>query len=72
MQFVLNINISYDDFLPYYQGISESVLTNDIHGRQLQIHAKYFKPFLTPVGIKGQFILELDEEGKYKSLIKLE
>ena len=72
MEFYFTIFISYEKFSSYYQGYSDSVALTDAKGRHLQINAKYFRPFLTPNGIKGQFKLELDSNGKYKSLTRLE
>lgn len=72
MEFYFTIYISYKQFSSYYQGYSDSVALTDVKGRHLQINAKYFRPFLTLNGIKGQFRLELDSKGGYKSLTKLE
>ncbi|QIR14436.1 DUF2835 domain-containing protein [Shewanella aestuarii] len=71
MEFIFSISISYDAFLAYYKGIADKVAITDIHGRNLYVNAKYFRPFLTINGIQGRFKLVLDSNGKYQSLNKL-
>lgn len=70
MEFTFSLKISYDAYLEYYKGHAQVVRVYDDNGQQLQINAKYFRPFLTPQGISGHFILTLDNNGRYKSLNK--
>ncbi|QDE31476.1 MULTISPECIES: DUF2835 domain-containing protein [Shewanella] len=71
MEIFFSLNVSYEAFLPYYQGFAEKVQVRDHHGRILHINGKYFRPYLTPQGINGQFKLVLNSEGNFKSLNKL-
>ncbi|ABI72072.1 conserved hypothetical protein [Shewanella frigidimarina NCIMB 400] len=71
MEFLFSLNVSYEAFLPYYQGLAEKVQVRDHQGRVLHINGKYFRPYLTPQGIHGQFKLVLNREGNFKSLNKL-
>ena len=70
MELYFSLNVSYDAFLPYYQGLAEKVEVRDQHGRVLHINGKYFRPFLTPQGIRGKFKLMLNNDGSFKSLNK--
>ncbi|WP_394132005.1 DUF2835 domain-containing protein [Shewanella maritima] len=71
MQYYFRCNISYDDFLLYYQGHVNKVEVIEQFGRVLHVNAKYFLPFLQPEGIKGQFCLDVDEKGGFQSLKKI-
>ncbi|MBB1361729.1 MULTISPECIES: DUF2835 domain-containing protein [unclassified Shewanella] len=71
MELLFSLNVSYEAFLPYYQGLAEKVQVRDHHGRVLHINGKYFRPYLTPQGIQGQFKLVLNQDGNFKSLNKL-
>ncbi|WP_415837634.1 DUF2835 family protein, partial [Shewanella livingstonensis] len=55
MELLFSLNVSYEAFLPYYQGLAEKVQVRDHQGRVLHINGKYFRPYLTPQGIHGQF-----------------
>lgn len=66
-----SVAMSYDQFLPFYQGIVDQVLVTDIHGRKIQLHGKHFKPFLTPNGISGFFELKVASTGKFISLQRI-
>jgi len=72
MKLFFRINLSFDDFLPYYQGTAEMVQVKDNAGRLLWIHGRHLRPFLTREGVRGHFCLELDQEGKFVALNKLE
>ncbi|GGB49170.1 DUF2835 domain-containing protein [Shewanella inventionis] len=71
MELHFSLQVSYDAFLPYYQGLAEKVEVRDDQGRVLHINGKYFRPFLTPQGIRGKFKLVLNNDGSFKSLNKL-
>ncbi|ASJ96948.1 MULTISPECIES: DUF2835 domain-containing protein [Shewanella] len=71
MIFTFPIQVSYQDFLNYYQGSIDKIEVRDISGKILWIHARHFRPFLTTSGIKGYFRLELDDNGQFVSLTPL-
>ncbi|MBB1390669.1 DUF2835 domain-containing protein [Shewanella sp. SG44-6] len=71
MELFFSLNVSYEAFLPYYQGVAEKVQVKDHKGRVLHINGKYFRPYLTPNGIHGEFKLVLCPDGNFKSLNKL-
>ncbi|MGL5408689.1 MAG: DUF2835 family protein, partial [Shewanella sp.] len=48
MEFLFTLNLSYQDFLPYYQGLADKVAIRDAKGRTLWISARHFRGFLTP------------------------
>lgn len=70
MTFFFSIQISYRDFLSYYQGYVDKVEVKEMGGKTLWIHARHFRPFLTPSGLVGNFKLVLDESGNFQSLTR--
>ncbi|NMH64195.1 DUF2835 domain-containing protein [Shewanella salipaludis] len=68
MRVYFTLNLSYQDFLPYYQGLADKVVVRDTQGRVLKISGRHFRPFLTEQGVQGQFVLVLDPRGNLLSL----
>jgi hypothetical protein len=72
LELFFKLRVSYDDFLPYYQGAATMVEVRDLQGRVLWINGRHFRPFVTREGVNGLFRLELDKSGNFVSLNKLE
>ena len=70
-EFLFTMYVSFEDFLPYYQGVADKVEVKDSHGRVLWINGRHFRPFVTASGVKGHFKLQIDQDGKFVSLKKL-
>jgi hypothetical protein len=68
VEFYFSLRVSYDDFLPYYQGTASKVLVKDVQGRELLINGRYFRPFVNSLGVNGKFKLSLDSQGNFVSL----
>lgn len=68
MELYFNLNLSYQDFLPYYQGLADKIAVRERQGRFLWINGRHFRRFLTKNGIHGQFKLVLDDKGHFVSL----
>ncbi|MBB1267939.1 DUF2835 domain-containing protein [Shewanella sp. SR44-3] len=68
MEFYFSLRVSYDDFLPYYQGTASKVLVKDSQGRELLINGRYFRPFVNSLGVNGHFKLCLDNQGNFLAL----
>ncbi len=71
MEFFFSLSLSFDDFLPYYQGLAKRVEVRESQGRVLHINAYHFKPFLTPDGIHGRFKILIDENGRLQNIARL-
>ncbi len=63
--------LSYEQFLPFYQGSVDKMQVTDIHGRKIQMPAEHFRKFLTRDGISGNFELRTSPEGKFISLTRI-
>lgn len=68
MEFYFKLTISYQDFLPYYQGLADKVEVRECQGRILWISGRHFRVFLTENGIHGHFKLVIDDKGQCVSL----
>ncbi len=71
-QFIrFHINISYNQFLAVYQGVSQTVRTRDDQGRVIEFPARNIQSFLTKDGIYGYFEMELTAQYKFVGIKKL-
>ena len=66
-----SIKLSYEKYSAFYKGHAESVLVRANDGRKIQFPAEILKPYLTPDGINGVFIIHFDNRNKYRSLQKI-
>lgn len=70
MEYYFSINISANEFLPYYQGVIKSVVVTTYQGIKVQFPAMHLRKHLTASGIQGDFCLKT-ERNKFLSLTKL-
>lgn len=68
---VLDIKLSAEQFLAYYQGRASRVLAYSRDGRSVSLPAHHLRPFLTHEGIQGTFRLVVGEDGKLLELKRL-
>jgi len=62
--------LTYEQFLPFYQGKIKKMQVVDNKGRKIQFPAEHFRSFLTPDGISGSFALKVSSQGKFISLVR--
>jgi len=62
--------MSYDEFLPYYQGRIQTVSVVTTQGVRIQFPAMHIKKYLVRSGISGYFCMNT-EDSKFLSLEKL-
>ncbi|MGP8305056.1 DUF2835 domain-containing protein [Vibrio sp. YIC-376] len=67
--YYFTLNIPYQTFLSHYSGVSNAIQVVTHNGLRLQLPANKFRPFLSQLGIRGQFRLTTDQNNKF---IKLE
>jgi hypothetical protein len=58
MKYYFNINITYDEFLPYYQGRVSSIVVMSTEGQRIQFPAIHIKKYLLSSGINGYFCMQ--------------
>jgi hypothetical protein len=70
MKYYFSLNISQNDFFPYYRGEIYSIIVRTSLGTTVKFPAMHLRNHLTSQGIYGDFCLET-ENNKFLSLIKL-
>ncbi|WP_333607292.1 DUF2835 family protein [Arsukibacterium sp.] len=63
--------VSVEDCERYYQGQVIQVIVTTEQGLRIQLPFKYFRPFISKVGIRGYFRLSLDSNGRLQRLEKI-
>jgi len=63
-----SLNISPTDILRYYQGSAKNLVVTLDNGQRVQLPLINFRPFITDLGLKGQFEVVFTEEFKLVSL----
>jgi len=71
-EFSFNLNISWDEFMAYYEGVARDVVAVSDEGLTVRFPAYVLRPYLTGRGIRGEFILECDEHNKFSSIRRVE
>ena len=66
------LDLSYDDYLAYYQGVARAVRVRSLDGRVVEFPASALRSFVTHDGVHGVFELTFDAAHKFISLIKAE
>lgn len=64
------LDISYTDYLAYYQGVASGVQACALDGRIIHFPAQALRPFVSHDGIHGLFEISYDVDNKFIDLIK--
>ena len=70
MKYYFSLNITNQDFLPYYQGRVQTIVVTTVQGLKLEFPAMHLRQFLTSSGIKGHFCLQT-QQNKFFLLEKI-
>lgn len=70
-KYYFSINLSYERFLPFYQGAVDTVQVVDDANRRIDLPAKHFRQYLTRDGIVGRFELITQSDGKFIALNRI-
>ncbi len=65
------LNIPYDDYLAYYQGVAQRVSVVASDGRRIEFPANLIQRHLTHQGVVGLFELEFDDNHKLIELRRI-
>ncbi len=71
-EFRFNLYISLNEFMAYYEGVARDVVAVSDDGLTVRFPAYVLRPYLTGLGIRGEFILECDEHTKFSSIRRVE
>jgi len=70
-KYYFSVNLSYERFLPFYQGAIKTLQVTDDNRRRIDIPAVHFRNHLTRDGIVGRFELITEKTGKFISLSRI-
>lgn len=70
MKYYFHMALSHAEFLPYYQGVTQSMVVVSTQGERVQFPAMHMRNFLTPTGIHGFFCMTT-KNNKFLSLDKI-
>ena len=69
-KYYFSINMSYQEFLPYYQGQIFAIQVITTQGLKVQFPASHMRQYVTSTGIKGYFCMNT-QNNKFLSLTKI-
>lgn len=67
-----SLNLSAEQYLPYYQGIVKNVQVVSWEGKTLRFPANILRPFVHKDGVHGDFVLIYDANNKFKEIKRFE
>jgi hypothetical protein len=70
MKYYFGINMTSQEYLPYYQGKAQSIIVVSNEGVRVEFPAMHLRNYLTASGIRGQFCLQT-RDNKFLSLRKI-
>lgn len=70
MKYYFSIQMTAQEFLPYYQGRIQRVVVHTNMGQRVEFPAMHLRNYLTSGGITGYFCLET-RDNKFLSLEKI-
>lgn len=66
------INIPAEEYLHYYRGRAQDVVTTATDGRRIRFPARILRPYMTPGGVRGEFILWFDDNNRFLRIEKVQ
>lgn len=70
-QFIIDLSLSAEKMLMYYQGNAKQVYARDQQGVSVSFPAEALRPYVTRAGVHGRFRLRIDDNNKLIDLSKL-
>ena len=70
-QVVFDLNISASDYQSFYAGTVRMVQVVALDGRTVRFPANILRSVIRHDGIRGRFVIETDDQGKFQRIIEL-
>ena len=67
----ISISISAEEYLRVYQGTAKQVSTIDSQGKRISFPANILQPYVSHDGIVGAFTIVIDENNRFKKIMKV-
>jgi hypothetical protein len=71
-QLRFHLNLSYEQYLAFYQGVAKTIMAKADDGRNISFPASNIQRYLTKTGIQGHFEMELTVQNKFVAIRRLE
>ncbi|RLT93506.1 DUF2835 domain-containing protein [Ketobacter sp.] len=71
MHLIVDITISPEEYLKWYQGAARSVVARSRDGRRVSFPAECLRPYVSHGGIQGSFAIYFDDNNKLLGVEKL-
>jgi hypothetical protein len=68
---LVDLIISRDEYLRWYQGSAKTVATHTLDGRSVRFPVNILQPYVTHSGINGRFAIAFNDEGKFIKIEKI-
>jgi hypothetical protein len=67
----ISLSISAEEYLRVYQGSAKKVSTIDSEGKRISFPANILQSYVSHDGIVGAFTIIIDENNRFKKIIKV-
>jgi len=68
---VFNLKIPQSEILRYYKGNAKNILVTLKNGQRVQLPIENFRPYVSDLGLYGEFEVVFTDEFKLVSLVRL-
>ena len=69
---IVDLRITADEWLRIYRGEAYQVSARSRDGRSVRFPARILQPYVAHDGVRGSFLIEFDERGKFQRIHKLD
>lgn len=69
---MISLKITADEYLKLYRGQASDVSCLAVDGRTVRFPAKILTPYVTRRGIRGLFLIEFSDSGKFQNISKVD
>ncbi|MDO2949816.1 DUF2835 family protein [Aeromonas simiae] len=71
-QYTFRLTLPADEVLRIYQGQARKLIVRSDQGPVLELAAERLRPFVTPEGIYGRFLLKTQDDHRFLALSRIE
>jgi len=71
-EYIVPLSITADAYRRLYSGDARNILAHDQEGRKIQFPALSLRPFVSHEGIRGTFIIRVNDQNKLAGIRRVE
>lgn len=72
LRFAFHLSLSPERYMAYYRGAIRDIVVRCRDGQTVQFPAAMLRPFVTPTGIHGDFVLTCEDDHRGANLQRLQ